>query len=189
MSRLAPIHPKDLDEAQLEYYRSICSRPTFKGIADDTPLVGPFLAWQRSVEYGQRMNANSRYLRYDGLLESRLVELATIVVCRIWNADFAFNSHARGAVREGVSKKVVEAIRCGKRPIFKKADEEIVYNFSFQLTENKSVEDVAYNAAVDLLGEAALGELGGLCGHYVTACMTINAFQIPLRPGDEPLTS
>lgn len=54
MSRLAPIHPKDLDEAQLEYYRSICSRPTFKGIADDTPLVGPFLAWQRSVEYGQR---------------------------------------------------------------------------------------------------------------------------------------
>ncbi len=187
MSRLAPIHPKDLDEAQLEYYRSIRTRPTFKGVADDTPLVGPFLAWQRSVEYGQRMNSNSRYLRHDGLLESRLVELVTIVVCRIWNTGFAFNSHARGAIREGVSEEVVDAIRHGKRPSFDKADEEIVYEFAHQLTDNKSVDDSAYQAAVDLLGEAALVELVGLCGHYVTACMTLNAFEIPMRDGDEEL--
>ena len=187
MSRLAPIHPKDLDEAQLEYYRSIRTRPSFKGAVEDTPLVGPFLAWQRSVEYGQRMNSNSRYLRHDGLLESRLVELATIVVCRIWNAGFAFNSHATGAIREGVSKEVVEAIRLGKRPSFDKTDEEIVYDFAFQLTDNKSVDDAAFKAAVDLLGEAALVELVGLCGHYVTACMTLNAFNIPLRDGDEEL--
>lgn len=187
MSRLAPIHPKDLDERQLEYFRSIRTRPTFKGVADDTPLVGPFLAWQRSVEYGERMNSNSRYLRHDGLLESRLVELATIVVCRIWNTGFAFNSHARGAIREGVSAEVVDAIRHGKRPEFDQKDEETVYGFCHQLTTNKAVDDAAYQAAVDLLGEAALVELVGLCGHYVTACMTLNAFEIPMREGDEPL--
>lgn len=187
MSRLAPIHPKDLDERQLAYYRSIRTRPTFKGVPDDTPLVGPFLAWQRSVEYGERMNSNSRYLRHDGLLEARLVELATIVVCRIWNTGFAFNSHARGAIREGVSEAVVDAIRNKKRPDFDKDDERIVYEFSHQLTENKSVDGDVYQAAVDLLGEAALVELVGLCGHYVSACMTLNAFEIPMREGDEPL--
>jgi len=187
MSRLAPIHPKDLDEAQLEYFRSIRTRPTFKGVADDTPLVGPFLAWQRSVEFGHRMNSNSRYLRHDGLLEGRLVELVIIVVCRIWNTGFAFNSHARGAIREGISEAVAEAIRYGKTPEFDKADEEIIYNFAFQLTDKKSVDDATYKAAVDLLGEAAVVELVGLCGHYVTACMTLNAFEIPMREGDEPL--
>jgi 4-carboxymuconolactone decarboxylase len=187
MARLAPIHPKDLDDDQLEYYRSIRTRPTFAGVADDTPLVGPFLAWQRSVEYGQRMNSNSRYLRYDGLLDGRHVELTTIIVCRIWNADFAFNSHARGAIREGVSEEVVDAIRNGKRPNFDKKDEEIIYDFVTQLTANKSVDDAAYKAAVDLLGENAVVELVGLCGHYVTACMTLNAFEIEGREGDEPL--
>lgn len=187
MSRLASIYPKDMSEEQLAYYRSIRSRPTFKDVADETPLVGPFVAYQRSVEYGQRKNSMSRYLRHDGLLPARLVELATIIVCRIWNGEFAFNSHARGAIREGISEAAVAAIRNGKVPDFAKADEEGVYNFVYQLTDNKSVDDAAYKAAVDSLGEAALVELVGLCGHYMTACMTLNAFEIPMREGDEPL--
>jgi 4-carboxymuconolactone decarboxylase len=48
------------------------------------------------------------------------------------------------------------------------------------------VDDTTYRAAVDALGEDALVELVGLCGHYVTAAMTIKAFDIPARPGDEP---
>lgn len=187
MSRLEPIYPKDMTEEQLEYYRSIRKRPTFQGVSEDTPLVGPFVAYQRSIPYGQIKNAMSRYLRYDGLLPSRLVELTIIIVCRIWSADFAFNSHERGALREGVSEAVVSAIRNGKLPEFDKSDEEIVYHFVHQLIDKKSVDDTAYKAAVDLLGEAALVELIGLCGHYVTTCMTLNAFEIPMREGDKPL--
>jgi len=42
---------------------------------------------------------------------------------------------------------------------------------------------------VDLLGEATLVELVGLCGHYVTACMTLNAFEMPHSDEDEALPS
>jgi hypothetical protein len=30
-------------------------------------------------------------------------------------------------------------------------------------------------------------EMIGLAGHYVTTCMTLNAFEIPMRDGDVPL--
>jgi 4-carboxymuconolactone decarboxylase len=187
MSRLAPLHPKDMTEEQLEYYRTIRKRPTMQGIAEETPLGGPFHAYQHSVPFGTIKNAMSRQLRHDGLLPPRLVELATIVVCRLWNADYAYCSHERGALRAGISEAVVSAIRNGKTPDFDKDDEAAVYHFAHQITDKKAVDDETYATARDILGEAALVELVGLCGHYVTAAMTLNAFEIPMRDGDEPL--
>lgn len=187
MDRLAPLFPKDMTEEQLAYYRHIRERPSYADAPEGEPLVGPSSAYQRCVPYGRLKDAMSRYLRHDGLLPGPLRELTIITVCRIWNADFAFNEHARLARREGVGDAVIDAIRKGDAPSFEKSDEKTVYRFVRQLTDTKSVDDETYRAALDLLGEAALVELIGLCGHYVTACMTINAFEMPPRDGDEKL--
>ena len=188
MSRLAPIHPKDMTAEQLEYFKSIRTRPTFQGKPSEEPLDGPFHAWQRSPAFGQRMTSNSRYLRYDGLLDVRIVELVIITIVRIWSARFAFNVHANWAIEEGVDESIAEAIRHNKTPDFQKPDEEAAYNFAFCLMTDREVDDATYQAALDAFGEAALVELVGLCGHYVTASMTLNAFKIPPRPGDDPFT-
>jgi 4-carboxymuconolactone decarboxylase len=188
MSRLAPILPKDMTDEQLDYYKSIRSRASFTDVPPEEPLVGPFHAWQRSPAFGQRMTSNSKYLRYEGLLEARIVELVIITIVRLWSARFAFNIHAEWTIEEGIDEAIVEAIRHNQTPNFTKPDEEAVYNFAYRLMTDREVDDATYAAALSALGEAPLVELVGLCGHYVTACMTLKAFQIPPRPGDEPFT-
>ncbi len=183
MSRLEPLHTKDMTPAQRRYYDAIMDRPNNRDVPEDTPLGGPFHAWQRSPEFAEKLAVLEQYLRKKGRLEARLVELATITVGRIWSAEIVFASHGPAAVAAGIEPGIVEAIRRRDAPSFEKADEAAVYHFTDQLTRRHGVDDTAYRAALDALGEAALVELIGLAGLYVTASMTLNAFRIPVRPG------
>jgi len=183
MSRLKPVQPVDMPAAQRCYYDSIKDRPNNRDLPEDTPLTGPFHAWQRSPAFAEKLAALEQYLRKDGLLEPRLLELATITVGRIWSAEIVFGSHGPAAVAAGIDSEIVEAIRRRETPVFEKADEAAVYNFTHQLTSVYEVDDETYRAALDVLGEAGLVELIGLAGLYVTASMTLNAFRIPVRAG------
>ena len=183
MSRLAPLDPKDMTPAQRRYYESIASRPNKSAMREGAPLTGPFHAWQRSPAFAEKLAVLEQYLRKDGLLEPRLLELATIVVGRIWSAEIVFGSHGPAAVAAGIDSDIVEAIRRKETPVFEKEDEAAVYNFTYQLTTSYEVDDATYQAALDVLGEPALVELVGLAGLYVTASMTLNVFQIPVRQG------
>jgi 4-carboxymuconolactone decarboxylase len=183
LSRLKPLAQGDMTPAQKAYYNSIMGRPNNKDIPADTPLGGPFHAWQRSPAFAEKLGVWEQYLRKDGLLEPRLLELATIVVGRIWSAEIVFASHGPAAVAAGLDPDIVEAIRRREPPVFKKVDEAAVYHFTDQLTRTYEVDDDVYGDALELLGEAGLVELVGLAGLYVTASMTLNAFRIPVRPG------
>ncbi|NKB58595.1 MAG: carboxymuconolactone decarboxylase family protein [Alphaproteobacteria bacterium] len=185
MSRLKPLHPKDMTPTQRSYYDSIMNRPNNQAMPKDAPLTGPFHAWQRSPAFAEKLAVLEQYIRKDGLLEPRLLELATIVVGRIWSAEIVFGSHGPAAVAAGIHSDIVEAIRRRETPAFEKADEAAVYHFTHQLTTEYEVDDATYQAALDVLGEAALVELIGLAGLYVTASMTLNTFRIPVRPGME----
>lgn len=183
MSRLKPLRPEEMPVEQRRYYDSIKNRPNNRDLPEGTPLTGPFHAWQRSPAFAEKLAVLDQYLRKDGLLEPRLLELATIVVGRIWSAEIVFGSHGPAAVAAGIDSEIVEAIRRRETPEFEKADEAAVYNFTHQLTTDYEVDDETYRNALEVLGEAALVELIGLAGLYVTASMTLNAFKIPVRPG------
>lgn len=183
MSRLKPLEPKDMTPAQRRYYDDIAGRPNKSSMPEGAPLTGPFHAWQRSPAFAEKLAVLEQYLRKDGLLEPRLLELATIVVGRIWSAEIVFGSHGPAAVAAGIDSDIVEAIRRRETPAFEKEDEAAVYNFTHQLTTSYEVDEATYQAALDVLGEEALVELVGLAGLYVTASMTLNVFQIPVRPG------
>jgi 4-carboxymuconolactone decarboxylase len=183
MSRLTPLAPQDMTPAQKNYYDALMQRPNNKNQPAGVPLTGPFHAWQRSPEFAEKLGVWEQYLRKDGLLEPRLLELATITVGRIWSAEIVFGSHGPAAVVAGIDPEIVESIRRRETPVFEKSDEAAVYHFTHQLTQNYGVDDAVYADALDALGEAALVELIGLAGLYVTASMTLNAFRIPVRAG------
>jgi 4-carboxymuconolactone decarboxylase len=184
MSRLKPI-PRDemTDESQRAYYDKIMSRENFKDIPKGTPLSGPFHAYQHSPNFASKMAEVTAYLRHDGLLEKRLVELATITVGRFWSAEVVFASHGPAAVRQGIDSDVVEAIRHKKTPEFDRADEAAVYHFTHQILHEHEADDATYQAVLDVLGEAGLVELIGLIGSYSLTSMTLNTFKIPVRAG------
>ena len=187
MPRLKRIYPKDMSPEQLDFYNTVRNRPTYSGVPAESPLVGPSSYYQRSVPYGRHKNAISNYLRQDSLLPPQLRELTILTICRMWNASYAFCEHERIATREGLSKAVIAAIRNGKTPAFDNEDQAAIYRFIRKIIEEKAVDDETYQAVYDVLGEALLVELIGLCGHYITAAITLNVFEEPVRDGDEPL--
>ncbi|MFT6582075.1 MAG: 4-carboxymuconolactone decarboxylase [Alphaproteobacteria bacterium] len=184
MSRLKPIHPEDMtDSAQRAYYDKIMSRENFKSLPSGTPLSGPFHAYQRSPNFASKMSDVTSYLRHDGLLEKRLVELATIITGRFWSAEVVFASHAPAALANGINEAAIEAIRHNKTPTFERADEAAIYGFTHTILNKRDVDDETYAATLDVLGEAGMVELIALIGSYSLTSMTLNTFRIPVRPG------
>jgi len=187
MSRLRPLPPKEMTEEQLKYHEIIMKRPIFKNYPKDAPLEGPYNPWVRSPAFAGATAQFSQYVRIDGILEDRLVELAIITVGRVWSAQFEFAAHAPRAVTAGISQEAVDDINRNENPTFEKDDEKAVYNFARELTETCRVGDQTYQEAIDQIGEQGVVELIGLMGYYVMVCMTLNTFEVQLIEGmDKP---
>ncbi|MCP4749265.1 MAG: carboxymuconolactone decarboxylase family protein [Proteobacteria bacterium] len=185
MTRLEALKPEEMDEDQLEYHQAVLARPIFKDFPEDSPLEGPFNAWVRSPKFAKVFSPFARYVRDEGVLEERLVELAIITVGRVWSSEFEFGAHAPKALEAGVDPEIVEAIRNRQPPQFDRTDEKAVFHFANELTADYTISSRTYQAAVDELGEQGVVELIGLMGCYVTVCMTLNAFEVPLIPSME----
>ena len=185
MSRLKPLRPQEMDEEQLKYHEIIMQRPIFKNYPKTAPLEGPYNPWVRSPAFARSMTRFSQYVREDGILEDRLVELAIITVGRVWLAEFEFAAHAPRAVKAGISREAVDAISRNEIPVFDQQDEKAVYEFTKKLTENCRVDDQTYQAVVEHIGEQGVVELIGLMGFYVMVCMTLNTFEVQLIEGME----
>lgn len=164
--------------------------PAMREVYDDSvktfgfPL-GPRLPLLRSPELSEAWNALSKALS-KSTLPRPLRELTILTVGATWQAEFEWYVHAKEAVRAGISPAIVEDIRVGRTPQFKKADERIVYDYAMELQRTHRVSDETYQAARSLLGDKTLAELTVLIGHYTMVSMTLNAHKAPLPPGVPP---
>jgi 4-carboxymuconolactone decarboxylase len=82
-----------------------------------------------------------------------------------------------------VSAEAVEAIAEGNDPPLRH-DEAIVHSVACQLVETGHVDAETYDAARQLLGDRGIVELVTLCGYYTLVSFTLNAFEVPLPPGE-----
>ena len=126
------------------------------------------------------------FLRFDTSLGARLAEFAIIMAGRHCNAPYEFAAHAPLAIKGGLAPDIVEAVRTKKPPAFKNPDEKAVYDFSVMLLERHQVDDKTYGNLLEHVGEQGVVEVIGILGYYTMVCMTLNAFQVPLREGMEP---
>ncbi len=146
-------------------------------------VEGPLRVWLQSPALADPAQRLGAFCRYGTRLEPRLSELAIITVGAYWQAGFEWYVHATIAARAGISGDVIEAIKTGSEPVFVKADEQAVYQFTRELLTRHSVSDATYNTAQDLFGAAACVELVGILGYYTLISMTINAFRVPVPQG------
>jgi 4-carboxymuconolactone decarboxylase len=88
---------------------------------------GPFNAWIRSPDLGNRLQNVGEYIRYRTSLPLHLNELAILITAREWTSQ--------------------------KRPSAMSDDEVAVYEFSIQLHHTRNVDDATFNRALALFGE------------------------------------
>jgi len=145
----------------------------------------PFNVFLRSPELGDSLQRTGSYIRFKSTLGMRLNEMAILITARYWNAQYEWFAHHRLALQAGLNPQVVDAIAQGQRPANMQPDEEIVYNFSYELHNSKLVSDASYKAAVDKFGEQGVMDLIGVNGYYTLVAMVLAVDRTPI-PGNAP---
>jgi 4-carboxymuconolactone decarboxylase len=153
---------------------------------------GPFNAWLRSPDLGDRLQKIGEYIRYNTSLPLRLNEFAILIAAREWTSQIEWYARHPLAMKAGLDPKIAADLALGRRPANMKEDEAVVYEFCIQLHRNKKVDNTAYGRALALLGEKGVMDLIGVTGYYTLVSMTISVAEVsvprgaqnPLKPLD-----
>lgn len=141
---------------------------------------GPFLVWLHRHELLRRGQALGLYCRFNSGLEPRLSELTILVVSSHWQAETEWHDHSVNAIKLGVDADALESLRVGMPAIFKKPDEQALYEFVSELLKTHRVSDRNYERAIEIFGRDLVIDLVGIVGYYCLIAMTLNVFEVPL---------
>ena len=180
MSRVPDIKLEDLTTEQKRIYDEIAGPRG--GV-----VRGPFPIWLRNPDLADRANQFGNALRVHGKLEKRLFELMVLIVARHWSAQYEWFSHAKSALKAGLSPEIVEAIQNHRRPESLGEDERLVYEIISELVETRTLSQPSYDRALAALGLDLLIELITAAGFYTMIAMVLNAFDAPVPTGERPL--
>ncbi len=144
-------------------------------------LGGPFHAWLRSPQTAMRIAALGEHLRFKAPFRRDIKELAVLITARYCNSDYEWRAHKPWALEAGVPPETIDAIEAGRSPSSMGADHAAIYDFCTQLHRDKAVDDAAFAAARDVLGEAGVIDLIVLCGLYTAIAMTLGVARVKPR--------
>jgi 4-carboxymuconolactone decarboxylase len=144
---------------------------------------GPFNAWLRSPELGDRLQKVGEHVRFNSSLPLRLNELAILITAREWTSQYEWYAHHALAMKAGLDPKIAEDVALGKRPANMKDDEAAVYDFCIQLHRSKKVDDANFQRVKALFGEQGVVDLVGVSGYYTAVSMTLNVAEVPVPEG------
>ncbi len=178
--RFAQLTPGDMTREQRRVFDDITAGP--RGNA----VVGPFNAWLRSPETGDRLQRVGAHLRFNSSIPTALNEFAILITARELSAQFEWYAHHRMAMDAGFPAAIAEDLRHGRRPAGMDDDQRAIYEFCTELHRNRFVSDATFAAVKARFGEQGVVDLIAVSGYYVTVSMTLNVAEVGLPPGVEP---
>jgi 4-carboxymuconolactone decarboxylase len=145
--------------------------------ARKAPPFGPFETLMYSPKVMNQARAMGDYLRYKASIGTTLSELVILVTAREWTQDYEWYVHYPIALKAGIKAGVADAIADGRRPQGMSEDEETVYDFSIELSRNKSVSDSTFARAEKRFGRQGVVDLTAIAGYYTLLAMELNMAQ------------
>ena len=170
--RLPPVDPKAFTPEQRQAAEEMNHFLNLK------QMSGPFQFWVSDPRvlrgYLPLLKAenDSRHL------SPRLTRLLAITIAQQWGAQYEWFIQARLAKRDGVAPEIIEAIRVGKRPDFKKADEALVYDALTELDRSKALSDATFKQLHDAFGYGGTAEFINFTAIFMAAGVTIKMLNI-----------
>ena len=138
---------------------------------------------ESAIEFScHRLQAVGEYLRFKNSVPQKLVEMSILMTARQLMQQYEWNAHYPLALKAGLAQDTANAIAVGRRPESLAADEEVVYNFTSELLQNKSVSDPTYARMRAKFGEQGIVDTSGLVGYYSTLAMILNVARSPAQP-------
>ena len=170
-TRFPELDPGKLTPPQKAMYDALIAGPRHS-------IEGPFNAWLRSPELGNRLQRVGEYLRFDTTIPHNLNEFAILITATEWKSGFEWYAHYPLAIKAGLEPAVAKDLQEGRRPLNMSTDETLVYDFATQLQRQKQVSDQVYHDAVARFGEQGVTDLIGVLGYYNIVSMTLNVAEV-----------
>ena len=149
---------------------------------------GPFNAWARSPDLGDRLQRVGEYIRYNTSIPLRLNEFAILITARHWTSQYEWYAHLPFALKAGLDPRIAADLAQNRRPAGMKDDEAAVFDFCTELHRDKQVSDASHARALALFGEKGVMDLIGVSGYYTAVSMTLNVARARLPAGEaDPL--
>jgi 4-carboxymuconolactone decarboxylase len=149
---------------------------------------GPFVPLLRSPEVMNHLQRAGLQLRFESVLEQRLVEFIVLLVARRWDQQFEWAMHSPLAIRAGLAIEVVEAVARAERPAGLDEPAAAVWELIDELHRTGQVSDATYSQGMAQLGEVGVVEAVVTAGYYATLAMIMNTARTSAPgPGAVPL--
>jgi 4-carboxymuconolactone decarboxylase len=187
-SRFPVLTPETLTKEQTKMLKSLLSGPRGSGDVTKASMNsalnrGPFNAWLRSPELGDRLQKVGEYIRFGSSMPRDLNEMAILITARYWTSQFEWFAHSALAIKAGLDPKIIDALAKKKRPSKMTEQQASVYEFCTQLHHKKKVSDGAYARAVECFGEQGVMDMIAASGYYTAVSMTLNVAKVPVPAG------
>jgi 4-carboxymuconolactone decarboxylase len=189
--RFPILQPDQMNAEQKKLLETLLAGP--RGGGDASPEAvqkmlrgGPFNAWMRSPDLGNRLQNVGEYIRYRTSLPLRLNEFAILITAREWTSQYEWYAHYPLAMKAGLDARLSDELAFGVRPSAMRDDEAAVYDFCTQLHRTRKVDDATFDRALALFGEQGVVDLVGVSGYYTAVAMTLSVAQV-MPPAGVPL--
>ena len=147
------------------------------------PISGPFEPMLWSPEAMIRAASMGTYLRYKSVYPQNLSEFVILIAARSWSQQYEWSVHYPIALKAGVSKEIADAISEGRRPQRMSDEQDMLYDFTTELIQNKFVSDATYNRVLTKFGEKGVIDAVAITGYYTLLAMVLNTARTPPDPG------
>ena len=150
-------------------------------------VQGPFTVLLHSPELTRRIAEVGAYVRFESPLPPAARELAVIAAARAMDCRFEWGAHEPEAVKAGVRREAIAAVRDRRAPDGLTDEEALVVAYVTQLLERRRVDDATFAAMRERFGVDGLVELTATVGYYGMLACVLNAFDVPPGGGADVL--
>jgi 4-carboxymuconolactone decarboxylase len=149
-------------------------------------LRGPGGITLHSPELVRHSRPLNRYLRHQAGLGGRVRELAILVTARALDSQFEWAAHEEEAMREGVSREIIDIVRHGRSIAGLAEADAIVIDLGREIFISRRVAPDTFARALKQFGRRSLVDLVALMGNYASTAALLTAFDMQLDPGQRP---
>lgn len=179
--RLPLLAREQLDEAGQRRYDRAVSGENIAG------LQGPTGIMLYSPTCSVAQGAMTRYLRHEAGIEPRVREVALLIVARCMDQQFEWTAHEPEAVKAGVPRETIEAMKQDGPVAGLDATDALVIELGRAIWRDHVVPPELFARAQAAFGAKTLVELVLLMGSHAATAALLTAFDMQLHEGVEPL--
>jgi 4-carboxymuconolactone decarboxylase len=149
-------------------------------------LRGPGGILLHSPELARYTRPLNHHLRHQAGLGGRVRELAILVTARALDSQFEWCAHEAEAMREGISREIVDIVKYHRDSGALDEADRIVIELGREIFTARKVAPETFARALRQFGRRALVDLVALMGNYAGTAALLTAFDMQLDPGQEP---